>query len=237
MSLRFGGHHNGVRADSGVTWRAALSVSTHPDHIAALGYDEFAAAVTEVLPRWGGKRRHHRILHAIHAAAQAPSGVEAERDAACERAADLLRDWHHALGEIAGVEAHMLAVLDALHLTRLVSTITGLSAVGAAAILAQTGDPARYDSPRTWVKHAGLCPRANESGTFQGTTKVSGRGRPPLRTAAWRAIWGALSHNPVYTARYRHLTTRANNPLRPAQAPGMNRTGRPSARTTSTPRY
>ena len=31
-------------------------------------------------------------------------------------------------------------------------------------------------------------------------------------------MWGALRHNPVYTARYTHLTTRATNPLRPGQA-------------------
>ena len=123
-----------------------------------------------------------------------------------------------ALHEIADVEARMLGVLDALELTELVTTITGLSVVGAAAILAQTGDPARFDCPRTWVKHAGLCPRANESGTFHGTTKVSGRGRPALRTAAWRAIWGALRHNPVYSARFTHLTSRAANPLRAGQA-------------------
>jgi hypothetical protein len=42
----------------------------------------------------------------------------------------------------------MLAVLDQLGLTGLVTTIPGLSAVGAAVILAQAGDPARYDSPR-----------------------------------------------------------------------------------------
>lgn len=201
-----------------VTWRAAMSVSTHPGQIAALSFADFAAAVTAHLPGWGGQRRNHRILRAIHAAAHTPGGVPAERDAACERAADLLRDWHHALEELAEVEHRMLAVLDALELTELATSIPGLSAVGAAAILAQTGDPARYDCPRTWVKHAGLAPRANESGTFHGTTKVSGRGRPPLRTAAWRAIWGALPHNPVYAARYQHLTTRPDNPLRPAQA-------------------
>ena len=38
------------------------------------------------------------------------------------------------------------------------------------------------------------------------------------RTAAWRAVWGALHHNPVYTARYTHLRTRADNPLRDGQA-------------------
>jgi transposase len=201
-----------------ITFRAAMSVSTHPESIAAMDFDTFATTVSAELPRWGGQRRNARILRAIHAAAHAPGGVAAERDAAAERATDALRDWHRALGEIADVEARMLGVLDALELTELVTTIPGLSAVGAAAILAEAGDPARFDCPRTWVKHAGLCPRANESGTFAGATKVSGRGRPGLRTAAWRAIWGALRHNPVYAARFARLTTRADNPLRPGQA-------------------
>ena len=201
-----------------LTFRAAMSVSTHPEQIVAMGYEPFAAAVAAELGRWGGQRRNLRILRAIWAAAQAPGGVGAERDATAERAADTLRDWHRARTETLDVETRMLAVLDALELTELVTTLTGLSAVGAAAILAQTGDPARFDCARTWVKHAGLCPRANESGTFTGTTKVSGRGRPGLRTAAWRAVWGALRHNPVYTARFTHLTSRAANPLRPGQA-------------------
>src|SRR5690606_33627757 len=116
------------------------------------------------------------------------------------------------------VQGRMLDVLDALELTDLVTTITGLSAVGAAAILAEAGDPARFDSARTWVKHAGLCPRANESGNFSGQTKTSRRGRPALRTAAWRAVWGAIHHTPVYKARFDHLRTRPDNPLKAGQA-------------------
>jgi transposase len=201
-----------------ITWRAAMAVSTDPARIVAMGWDGFAAAVREELGRWGGTRRNLRILRAIWDAAQAPGGVRTERAAACERAGYALRDWRRALDEIAEVETRMVGVLDDLDLTALVTSIHGLSAVSAAAILAETGDPARFDCARTWVKHAGLCPRANESGTFHGATKISRRGRPTLRTAAWRAIWGALRHNPVYAARYTHLTTRSNNPLQPGQA-------------------
>jgi transposase len=200
------------------TWRAAMAVSCDPAEIAAMGYDAFASSVGAELARWGGKRRNHRILQAIWAAAVEPDGVERERPAALERARYAIRDWRRALDEIADVEARLLEVLDALGLTELVTSIDGLSAVGAAAILAEAGDPARFDCARTWVKHAGLCPRANESGTFAGQTKVSGRGRPGLRTAAWRAVWGALHHNAVYTARYQHLRTRGHNPLRDGQA-------------------
>ena len=36
--------------------------------------------------------------------------------------------------------------------------------------------------------------------------------------AAWRAVWGCLQTNRVYAARYRHLTTRETNKLKPTQA-------------------
>ena len=51
-----------------------------------------------------------------------------------------------------------------------------------------------------------------------GRSRLSGAGRPHLRTAAWRAVWGAVKSNPVYADRYRHLTTRETNKLKPTQA-------------------
>ena len=94
-------------------------------------------------------------------------------------------------------------------------------AVGAAAILAETGDPHRFATARALVKHAGLAPREKQSGTFTGRTKLTGKGRPRLRLAAWRAVWGALQTNTVYAARYRHLTTR--EPEQAQAHPGPDR--------------
>jgi transposase len=112
----------------------------------------------------------------------------------------------------------MTGVLDELGLTRLVTSIPGISPVGAAAILAQTGDPRRFTTAPALVKHAGLAPREKPSGAFIGRTKLTGQGRPGLRLAAWRPVWGAQRANPVYAARYRHLTSRQHNKLRPTQA-------------------
>lgn len=112
----------------------------------------------------------------------------------------------------------MVAVLDELELTELVTSIPGLGAVGAATILAETGDPHRFASARALVKHAGLAPRERSSGRFVVRTKVTGQGRPGLRLAAWRGIWGTLRANPVHAARYTHLTTREHNRLKPTQA-------------------
>ena len=97
-------------------------------------------------------------------------------------------------------------------------TRSGLTAVGAAAILAETGDPRRFTSARAVVKVAGLAPRERLSGTFAGKARLTGAGRPRLRVAAWRAVWGCLHTNRVHAARYRHLTSRQTNRLKPTQA-------------------
>jgi transposase len=109
----------------------------------------------------------------------------------------------------------MTAVLDELKLTELAISIPGLSAVGAAAI--RNRRPNRFATARAPVKHAGLAPREKLSGTFVGRTKLTGQGRPALRLAAWRAVWGTQRGNPVYAARYQHLTKRETNRLTATQ--------------------
>ena len=174
------------------------------------------AAVRRELPRWGATRPCLRIVRAVFAALADTAGVPAHRPGALELAHLAMDDWQDTRERLAEVEARMVAVLDDLQLTGLITTIAGLTPVGAA-ILAETGDPARFASPRSLVKHAGLCPRDNASGAFQGKTSISGRGRPGLRVAAWRAVWAALPNNPVMAARFTHLTTREDNRLaRPA---------------------
>lgn len=202
-----------------LTWRAAISVAgCDPDRIRRLGLTRFTRAVTKELSRWGGQRVCHRIVRALHQAAADPRGVPSQRLGGLERARFALADLRHAETQRGHVEALMIAVLDDLELTDLATTIPGLSAVGAAAILAETGDLTRFDSARAVVKHAGLCPRENTSGTHAGKSTISGRGRPLLRVAAWRAVWGALPHNPVLAARHAHLTGREHNQLTDAQA-------------------
>lgn len=202
-----------------VTWRAAMSVSgCDPARIRRLGVTRLTRAVQRELPHWGARRPTRRIIEALHAAARDPHGVPSQRPGALERARFALADLHHAQRQRDQVQTLMVSVLDELDLTALVTSIPGLSAVGAAAILAESGDLTRFDSARALVKHAGLCPRENASGRYTGKTTISGRGRPLLRTAAWRAVWGALNHNPVLAARHTHLTGRADNPLTDAQA-------------------
>jgi transposase len=205
------------------SWRAALAVvlgrcAGDLARVRRMGEARFTAAVRRELPRWGATRPCLRIVRAVFAALADPAGVTAHRPGALERADLAMADWHDTRDRLADTEQRMVTVLDELGLTELVTTIAGLTPVGAAAILAETGDPARFASPRSLVKHAGLCPRDNASGGYQGKTSISGRGRPALRVAAWRAVWAALPNNEVMAARFTYLTTREDNRLARQQA-------------------
>lgn len=200
------------------TLLACLLVTTDPEQLLQMRYDVFARKVTRAVARLGGKRRCHRIMRAVHVAAADPRTVPWDRAGAAERAGFALSDLLAAQAAVAEVADRMVGLLGALGYAELAATVPGLSAVGAAAILGETGDPSRYDSARTWAKHAGICPRDNASGRFRGQTTTSRRGRPVLRTAAWRAIWGLLPHNPTFAARHRWLTTRTTNPLADGKA-------------------
>ncbi len=239
LSAEVTGQVNQVRALLKCAWPAVLEAAGKPFRAATwcaaatvaldcgagdlararrLGPARFEAAVRRELPRWEATRPCLRIVRAVYAALADDAGVIAHRPGALERAGLAMADWQDTLHRLAAVEARMTAVLDELGLTGLVTSIAGLTAVGAAAILAETGDPGRFATPRSLVKHAGLCPRDNASAGYQGKTAISGRGRPGLRVAAWRAVWATRPNNQVMTARFTYLTTRDSNRLARQQA-------------------
>jgi len=193
------------------TWLAAVQVVTSrcggdPARLAGLGDQEFTGLVRAAVAGWGGQRPAAAICRRVLAATADAEGVVIScRRGLLRRVAAELGDLARTRAQLRAVEADMVAVLGELGLSRLAG-IPGLSAVGAAAILAETGDPRRYASSSSMVKHAGLAPAGNASGAFEGQAHISRRGRPGLRLAAWRAIWPLLRHNPVMAAKYAALT-------------------------------
>jgi transposase len=158
------------------TWAAAMSVILDRDggdlaRTRWLGWPRFERAVRREITKRGGQRPCLRIARNLFAALRDPAGVVAHRRGAFERVQLLLEDWAENQRKLADTEARMTAVLAELELTELVTSISGISAVGAAAILAETGDPSRFQTARAMVKHAGLAPREKLSGTFTGRTK------------------------------------------------------------------
>ena len=205
------------------TWAAAMWVIVDRDggdleRTHRLGPARFERAVRREITKRGGQKPCLRIVRKLFTALADPTGVLAHRRGALERVQLLLEDWADTQRKLTDTETRMTAVLDELGLTTLATSIHGLSPVGAAAILAETGDPHRFATARALVKHAGLAPRQRQSGTYTGQTRLTGKGRPRLRAVAWRAVWGTLQTNTVYASRYRHLTTRETNKLKPTQA-------------------
>jgi transposase len=194
-----------------VTWLAAVQVVTsrcagQPEKLAAAGLEAFTAAVRGALAGWGGQRVAGQVCRAVFAALTDTEGVViTHRRGLLRRFAGELGDLRRVRAQLRETEADMAAVLGELGLARL-GDIPGLTAVGAAAVLAETGDPRRYDSSSSLVKHAGLSPAENASGAFEGQAHISRRGRPGLRLAVWRAVWPLLIHNPVMAAKYAAMT-------------------------------
>jgi len=194
-----------------VTWLAAVQLVAgrcggQPETLAAAGLGAFTALVRCAVPGWGGTRISGRVCRAVFAAlADTEGAVPWSRRGLFRRIADELGDLRRTRAQLRRVEADMVTVLGEPGLSRL-GDIPGLSAVGAAAILAETGDPRRYDSSSSLVKHAGMSPSGNASGAFEGQAHISRRGRPALRLAVWRAVWPLLIHNPVLAARYQAMT-------------------------------
>ena len=205
------------------TWMGALPVIAGRDggdfaRTRRLGRTRFERGVRREITRRGGHKPCLRIVRGLFTALSDPAGVIAHRPGALERVALLAEDWQLTKDRLNDTERRMTGVLDELGLTALVTSITGLSPVGAAAILAETGDPRRFATARALVKHAGLAPREKLSGAFTGRTRLTGQGRPGC---AWQP--GGRSGEPSAPtlstgARYQHLTSRDQNKLTPTQA-------------------
>ena len=223
-----------------VTWLTAVQLVTQqcggqPARLAAMGWQAFTAAVRAAVPDWGGKRAWRPIAVRVFDALTDTEGVVAwSRRGLLRRVADELADLQRIRAQLRAAEADMAAALDELGLSRL-GQIPALSAVGAAAILAETGDLHRYDSSSSVVKHAGMSPSDNASGAFLGDAHITRRGRPGLRLAVWRAVWPMLQFNPVMAAKYQALTQAADAaeqqpphpPRRPARRPPRPGRGAP----------
>jgi len=212
-----------------LTWLAAVEAvvsAASPSALGPLGEQEFMALVRAGVGGWGGKRADGRVARAVFAALGDPDAVLWSRRGLFRRIADELGDLRRARAQLKAAGADMAAVLGGeLGLGRL-GAIPGLTLAGAAVILAEAGDPSRYETSSSLVKHAGLSPADNSSGAFEGTPRISRRGRPGLRTAAWRAVLPLLLHNPVMAAKYRALVAAAEDAARAARAqapPGSRR--------------
>lgn len=88
-------------------------------------------------------------------------------------------------------------------------SMPGLSAVGAALLLGEVGDPARYRNAKEWTKLAGLNLVENQSGkTKREGKRISRIGRPVLRHVLYYLCIPVLRHNADFRVSYLELRKR-----------------------------
>ena len=81
-----------------------------------------------------------------------------------------------------------------------------------ALVLAMVGDFARFDDARAVVKLAGTDVNHYASGDWSGRSRISHRGRSPLRAAAYQQARQLVAHNPDFRARFHALIHRTSKP-------------------------
>jgi transposase len=169
-------------------------------------------------------RRHHprRFLRwmagRLRAAARDVPGL-AETPAAALRWRLAAERVALADGAIAELDARMIELLEETGYGWLRGQLKGLGDATLAALLALTGDPARYDDARCLVKLAGTNPTERSSGEREAAGGIHRRGRPVLRYVAYQAAVCLVRHEPEFRRRFGELTDkRRAHRLTPKQA-------------------
>ena len=104
-------------------------------------------------------------------------------------------------------------------------SIPGANPLYSALVLALVGDFHRFDDPRAIVKLAGSEVNHYASGDWQGTSRISHRGRSPLRAAAYQQARYLVANNEDFRTRFHtlvHRTTRHPLTLKAAYVAVMN---------------
>ena len=171
------------------TWHAALAVALSrpggdPAWVTRLGRVRFDAAVRRQVARWDAVNPWQKIIDGVFAACADPAGVTELRHGALERVGMLMADWRDTQARLADTEQRMVTVLGDLGLTELVTSITGLSAVGAASILAETGDPDGSPPAALWSSLSHKAVRRAGWGSWNADTGVRLRSWAVLILAA-----------------------------------------------------
>jgi len=180
------------------TSRQLLSEAVSAQDFADFDLDELTQRLKETSRGRFGRER----AQALQDLAQQSIGVTFLADAARLQLTCLLAQIDFFEQQIADIDQALEELVNALP-TQYLTTIPGIGAVTAAAILGEIGDVQRFDSIEKLVAYAGIDPATYQSGQFQAQeVHMSKRGSPYLRHALWMAAGVARQHDPELKAYY-----------------------------------
>lgn len=110
--------------------------------------------------------------------------------------------------QIKSLETAMVDALQGVPETPYLLSIPKVAPVTAAAFLGSIGDPRAYESSAQILRVAGLTLIERSSGILRGTKRISKRGRPLLRQAAYMFAVRSITKGGLFRAEYEALCQR-----------------------------
>ena len=176
----------------------------NPAQIAAMEFEQFFQMVTS---RNTGASQRER-LRSIQQAARGSVGCHVTESVVFE--AKMLVDHLSRVREIlAGTDARMAAICRQLPGYRSLISIPGFGPVVTAEVMTALGNPHRFTSSKQVLKFAGLDLSASRSGKSAANvgTKISKKGRAPLRYALYQSALIATTRNKEFIEYFSRLIT------------------------------
>ena len=110
--------------------------------------------------------------------------------------------------QIQALEAELVEALQAVPETPYLLSIPKIAPVTAAIFLGSIGDPQAYETGQQILRVAGLSLVERSSGVLRGTKRISTRGRPLLRAAAYMFAVRSITTGGLFRAEYEALCQR-----------------------------
>jgi len=203
---------------TGVTARALLRNHAVPAQLTQLSWETLVA---QVRADSTGQRLMLKKLR--QAQTLAPTSVGLRDTARVQQMAlrTHIEQWElqHAQRQQAGSEINTL--FQTLAEAPYMLSVPRLGVLSAAHILAEIGDPRRYQNSGQLIKLAGTQPAPNTSGQrTRSRTPMSHQGRPGLRTTLYYAVLRLIQACPQFQAVYQRLQERPTDRLLPMEALG-----------------
>jgi len=179
----------------GRTAIALLGAYPTPAEIAALGLEGLTAFIKEQSNNHLGETKAKEILQA----AQNSFGVSFGQEAFSIQIKLLVEQITFLKQQLKTLGRNIEAILE--EIPQYLTTVPGVGAVLAAAILSEIGDVHRFKNAKALVAYAGIDPRVFQSGQFTASNAhISKRGSPYLRRAVWQAAVPAARVDPALSA-------------------------------------
>lgn len=187
--------------------RAVLAEFGTPARVAATDIRTLTRVIREA-----SRGRHGREkAEEVKAAAKASVGSAWAADALAFELSHIVSLIDHMDSEIAALDAKIAEIVEG-PISDLLQTIPGIGPVNAAVILAEVGDPARFEDPSKLYAYAGIDASKSQSGKFDGTEqRMSKRGSSYLRHALMYAADKARMRDPYFGDYYDSLRARGKH--------------------------